>query len=71
MFVKPRRRLHPRISAWKRLRVAFFPQIRLSGTTGFQAVALASLFTPGGYWTLTVSLTQPSLDGFLLEGELK
>jgi outer membrane protein TolC len=54
------------------LHSAFSPQIRFSGTTGFQAAALASLFTQAGrYWTLTVNRMQPSLDGFLLEGELK
>jgi outer membrane protein, multidrug efflux system len=53
-------------------RAAFFPQIQLTGTTGFQSAALASLFTPGAwFWTLTASLTQPIFDGFLLESQLK
>ncbi|WP_423960418.1 efflux transporter outer membrane subunit [Bradyrhizobium sp.] len=53
-------------------RAAFFPQIQLTGTTGFQSAALASLFTPGAwFYTLTASLTQPIFDGFLLESELK
>jgi NodT family efflux transporter outer membrane factor (OMF) lipoprotein len=53
-------------------RAAFFPQIQLTGTTGFQSVALASLFTPGAwFYTLTASLTQPIFDGFLLESQLK
>ena len=35
-------------------RAAFFPQIQLTGTTGFQSQALASLFTPGAwFYTLT------------------
>jgi NodT family efflux transporter outer membrane factor (OMF) lipoprotein len=53
-------------------RAAFFPQIQLTGTTGLQSTALASLFTPGAwFYTLTASLTQPIFDGFLLESQLK
>jgi len=53
-------------------RTAFFPQIQLTGTTGFQSTALASLFTPGAwFYTLAASLTQPIFDGFLLESQLK
>jgi multidrug efflux system outer membrane protein len=53
-------------------RAAFFPQIQLTGTTGFQSAALASLFTPGAwYYTLAAGLTQPIFDGFLLESQLK
>jgi outer membrane protein, multidrug efflux system len=53
-------------------RAAFFPQIQLTGTTGFQSAALASLFTPGAwFYTLTASLAQPIFDGFLLESQLK
>lgn len=53
-------------------RAAFFPQIQLTGTTGYQSTALASLFTPGAwFYTLTASLTQPIFDGFLLESQLK
>jgi NodT family efflux transporter outer membrane factor (OMF) lipoprotein len=53
-------------------RAAFFPQIQLTGTTGFQSQALASLFSPGAwFYTLTASLTQPIFDGFLLESQLK
>lgn len=53
-------------------RAAFFPQIQLTGTGGFQSTALASLFTPGAaFSTLTASLTQPIFDGFLLESQLK
>ncbi|WP_367276889.1 efflux transporter outer membrane subunit [Bradyrhizobium sp.] len=53
-------------------RAAFFPQIQLTGQTGFQSTALASLFTPGAwFYTLTASLTQPIFDGFLLESQLK
>jgi outer membrane protein, multidrug efflux system len=53
-------------------RAAFFPQIQLTGTTGFQSAALASLFAPGAwYYTLAAGLTQPIFDGFLLESQLK
>jgi outer membrane protein, multidrug efflux system len=53
-------------------RAAFFPQIQLTGTTGWQSTALASLFTPGAwFYTATASLTQPIFDGFLLESQLK
>jgi len=53
-------------------RAAFFPQVQLTGTTGFQSAALASLFTPGAwFYTMTASLTQPIFDGFLLESQLK
>lgn len=53
-------------------RAAFFPQIQLTGTTGFQSAALSSLFGPGAwFYTLTASLSQPIFDGFLLESQLK
>jgi NodT family efflux transporter outer membrane factor (OMF) lipoprotein len=53
-------------------RAAFFPQIQLTGTTGFQSAALATLFGPGAwYYTVAAGLTQPIFDGFLLESELK
>jgi NodT family efflux transporter outer membrane factor (OMF) lipoprotein len=53
-------------------RAAFFPQIQLTGSTGFQSAALASLFTPGAwFYTLAAGLTQPIFDGFLLESQLK
>lgn len=53
-------------------RAAFFPQIQLTGQTGFQSMALSSLFGPGAwYYTLAASLTQPIFDGFLLESQLK
>lgn len=52
-------------------RAAFFPQIQLTGQTGSQSAALASLFGPGAwYYTLAASLTQPIFDGFLLKSQL-
>jgi outer membrane protein, multidrug efflux system len=53
-------------------RAAFFPQIQLTGSTGFQSAALATLFGPGAwFYTLSSGLTQPIFDGFLLESQLK
>jgi NodT family efflux transporter outer membrane factor (OMF) lipoprotein len=53
-------------------RAAFFPQIQLTAQTGVQSAALASLFGPGAwFYTLSAGLTQPLLDGFLLESQLK
>jgi outer membrane protein, multidrug efflux system len=41
-------------------RAAYFPQISLSGTGGFQSAALTSLFSgPTGTWNFGASLTQP------------
>jgi outer membrane protein, multidrug efflux system len=41
-------------------RAAYFPQISLSGTAGFETVALTSLFSgPAGAWTYGASLAQP------------
>ena len=53
-------------------RAAFFPQITLTGQTGVQSAALASLFGPGAwFYTLSAGLVQPLFDGFLLESQLK
>jgi multidrug efflux system outer membrane protein len=41
-------------------RAAYFPQISLSGTAGFESDALTHLFSgPAGAWTYGASLTQP------------
>lgn len=41
-------------------KAAYFPQISLSGTAGFQSAALTNLFTgPAGTWNFGASLTQP------------
>ena len=53
-------------------RAAFFPTIQLTGETGFQSLALRTLFGPGAwFYTLGAGLTQPVFDGFLLEGQLQ
>ena len=52
-------------------RAAFFPSIRLTGETGWQSAALASLFGPGAwFYTMAASLTQPIFDGGRLFGQL-
>jgi NodT family efflux transporter outer membrane factor (OMF) lipoprotein len=52
-------------------RAAFFPNIALTAQTGFQSVALRTLFGPGAwFYTATATLTQPIFDGGLLAGEL-
>src|SRR5262249_1560510 len=41
-------------------RAAFFPQIALTGTSGYQSSALTSLFTgPAGFWSFGTTLAQP------------
>src|SRR6201999_402441 len=41
-------------------RAAYFPQISLSGTAGFESNALTSLFSgPAGTWNYGASLAQP------------
>ncbi len=41
-------------------RAAYFPQISLSGSGGFQSAALSNLFSgPAGTWNFGASLTQP------------
>jgi NodT family efflux transporter outer membrane factor (OMF) lipoprotein len=53
-------------------RAAFFPSIQLTGQTGFQSAALATLFGPGAwFYTMTASLTQPIFDGGRLLGQFE
>src|SRR5215468_780332 len=52
-------------------RAAFFPQITLTGSAGFQSSALTSLFTgPSGLWSMAGSLTQPIFQGGRLTSNL-
>ena len=52
-------------------RAAFFPQINLTGSAGFQSSQLASLFTgPSGLWSMAGSLTQPIFQGGRLTSNL-
>jgi Outer membrane protein len=53
-------------------RAAFFPSISLTGQGGYQSNVLKLLFTPqNAFYNLAVNVTQPLLDGFLLEGQLE
>lgn len=45
-------------------RSAYFPQISLTGSAGFETAALTRLFTgPAGVWNFGTSLTQPIFEG--------
>jgi multidrug efflux system outer membrane protein len=53
-------------------RAAYFPQISLTGTAGFESSALKNLFTgPAGIWTLAGSLTQPIFEGGRLKSNVR
>jgi multidrug efflux system outer membrane protein len=53
-------------------RAAYFPQISLTGNTGFESTALTNLFTgPAGLWTLGGSLTQPIFQGGRLRSNVR
>jgi outer membrane protein, multidrug efflux system len=53
-------------------RAAYFPQISLTGTAGFESPALTSLFTgPAGLWNLAGSLTQPIFEGGRLKSNVR
>ncbi|HLH88351.1 MAG TPA: TolC family protein [Xanthobacteraceae bacterium] len=53
-------------------RAAFFPTIPLTAQTGFESLALSSLFGPGAwFYTMTASLTQPVFHGGALIGALE
>jgi outer membrane protein, multidrug efflux system len=53
-------------------RAAFFPQISLTATAGYESPALSDLFTgPAGLWTMAASLTQPIFEGGRLKSNLR
>jgi len=53
-------------------RAAFFPTIALTGETGFQSLALSTLFGPGAwFYTMTASVAQPIFHGGALLGALE
>jgi multidrug efflux system outer membrane protein len=53
-------------------RAAYFPQISLNGTGGFQSSALTNLFTgPAGAWSFGASLTQPLFTGGRLRSQAR
>jgi outer membrane protein, multidrug efflux system len=56
----------------KSARAAFFPQIQLTGSAGFENVTVGTLFGPGAFLTsAAASLTQPLFDGGTLRGQLE
>ena len=53
-------------------RAAYFPQISLTGTAGYESAALTNLFTgPAGIWTLVGSVTQPIFQGGRLKSNVR
>lgn len=53
-------------------RAAYFPQISLTGTAGYESAALTNLFAgPAGIWTLVGSVTQPIFEGGLLKSNVR
>ena len=53
-------------------RSAYFPQISLTGTAGFETPALSSLFTgPAGVWNFGASLTQPIFEGGRIKSNVR
>ena len=52
-------------------RAAYFPQISLTGTAGYESPALTNLFTgPAGLWSLAGSVTQPIFEGGRLKSNV-
>ncbi len=50
-------------------RAQFFPSISLTGATGYQSAALASLFSPQAtFFNIAAGLTQPIFDGGRIQG---
>ena len=53
-------------------RAAYFPQVSLTGTAGYESSALTNLFTgPAGLWTLVGSVTQPIFQGGRLKSNVR
>lgn len=53
-------------------RAAYFPQISLTGTSGFLSSALTSLFTgPAGFWNFGAAVTQPIFAGGRIKSGVK
>jgi multidrug efflux system outer membrane protein len=53
-------------------RAAYFPQISLTGSAGYESPALTSLFTgPAGLWNLTAGITQPIFEGGRLKSNVR
>jgi outer membrane protein, multidrug efflux system len=53
-------------------RAAYFPQISLTGTAGYESPSLTNLFSgPAGVWDLAASLTQPIFEGGRLKSGVR
>jgi multidrug efflux system outer membrane protein len=53
-------------------RAAYFPQISLTGTAGFESAALVNLFTgSAGLWNLAAGITQPIFEGGRLKNNVR
>src|SRR5262252_6575339 len=53
-------------------RSAYFPQISLTGSAGFESASLTNLFTgPAGVWALAGTLTQPIFEGGRLKSGVR
>jgi multidrug efflux system outer membrane protein len=53
-------------------RAAYFPQISLTGTAGYESPALTNLFTgSAGIWTLVSSVSQPIFEGGRLKSNVR
>ncbi|MGB8977390.1 MAG: efflux transporter outer membrane subunit [Terriglobales bacterium] len=53
-------------------RAAYFPDIALTASAGYESPALTSLFTgPAGVWTMAASLTQPIFQGGRLKSNVR
>jgi multidrug efflux system outer membrane protein len=53
-------------------RAAYFPQISLTGSAGYESPALTDLFTgPAGIWNLAGSFTQPIFEGGRLKSNVR
>jgi multidrug efflux system outer membrane protein len=53
-------------------RAAYFPQVSLTGSAGYESPALTNLFTgPAGLWSLTAGVTQPIFEGGRLKNNVR
>jgi multidrug efflux system outer membrane protein len=53
-------------------RAAYFPDIALTGTAGYQSPALTNLFTgPAGIWNMAASFSQPIFQGGRLKSNVR
>ena len=53
-------------------RAAYFPQVSLTGTAGYESAALTNLFSgPSGAWNLLASVSQPIFQGGRLKSNVR